>query len=181
MQHSDYKINIDLTRQVLQLHGPAPLLTTAGAGSAWGKQGTDGVIREYPVSTGKNGIGEQLDSGCTPRGRHSIAEMIGAGCAPDTVFAGRQATGELYNPELRRQYPGHDWILTRIIWLQGEEPGVNRGGPVDTYSRYIYIHGAPDDVKMGEPGSAGCIRMRNRDVVELFELVSEGCEVNLFE
>ena len=131
MQHSDYKINIDLTRQVLQLHG------------------SDGVIREYAVSTGKNGIGEQLDSGCTPRGRHSIAEMIGAGCAPDTVFVGRQATGKLYNPELRRQYPGRDWILTRIIWLQGEEPGVNRDGTVDTYNRYIYIHGAPDDVKDG--------------------------------
>ena len=163
MRHNDYKISIDLTRQVLQLHGTA------------------GVSREYPVSTGKNGIGEELDSGRTPRGRHSIAEMIGAGCALNTVFVGRRPTGELYNPELRRQYPGRDWILTRIIWLLGEEPGVNRDGSVDTYSRYIYIHGVPDDVTMGEPGSAGCIRMRNRDVVELFELVSEGCEVNLFE
>ena len=163
MRHNDYKISIDLTRQVLQLHGTA------------------GVSREYPVSTGKNGIGEELDSGRTPRGRHSIAEMIGAGCALNTVFVGRRPTGELYNPELRRQYPGRDWILTRIIWLLGEEPGVNRDGSVDTYSRYIYIHGVPDDVTMGEPGSAGCIRMRNQDVVELFELVSEGCEVNLFE
>lgn len=172
MQPGNYKINIDLTRQVLRLHGPA---------SGRGKQGTAGLTREYPVSTGKNGIGETLDSGCTPRGRHSIAEMIGAGCAPDTVFVGRRPTGEIYNPDLREKYPGRDWILTRIIWLQGEEPGVNRGGTVDTYSRYIYIHGAPDDVKMGVPGSAGCIRMRNRDVIELFELVSEGCEVNLFE
>ena len=163
MRHNDYKISIDLTRQVLQLHGTA------------------GVSREYPVSTGKNGIGEELDSGRTPRGRHSIAEMIGAGCALNTVFVGRRPTGELYNPELRRQYPGRDWILTRIIWLLGEEPGVNRDGSVDTYSRYIYIHGVPDHVTMGEPGSAGCIRMRNQDVVELFELVSEGCEVNLFE
>ena len=163
MRHNDYKISIDLTRQVLQLHGTA------------------GVSREYPVSTGKNGIGEELDSGRTPRGRHSIAEMIGAGCALNTVFVGRRPTGELYNPELRRQYPGRDWILTRIIWLLGEEPGVNRDGSVDTYSRYIYIHGVPDDVTIGEPGSAGCIRMRNQDVVELFELVSEGCEVNLFE
>ena len=163
MEPEDYKINIDLTRQVLQLHGTA------------------GIIREYPVSTGKNGIGEKLDSGCTPRGRHSITEMVGAGCASNTVFVGRQPTGETYNAELRLQFPGRDWILTRIIWLQGEEPGVNRGGTVDTYSRYIYIHGAPDDVKMGEPGSAGCIRMRNRDVIELFELVAVGCEVILFE
>ena len=181
MNAADYRINIDLTRQVLQLHGPAPLLATPGAGSARGKQGTAGVIREYPVSTGKNGIGEQLDSGCTPRGRHSIAEMIGAGCPPNTVFVGRRPTGELYEPALRRRYPGRDWILTRIIWLQGEEPGFNRGGAVDTHSRYIYIHGAPDDVQMGKPGSAGCIRMRNPDVIELFELVSEGCEVNLSE
>ena len=163
MEHDDYNISIDLTRQVLQLQVAA------------------GVVREYPVSTGKNGPGEQLDSGCTPRGRHSIAGMIGAGCAANTVFAGRQPTGELYTPALHRHHPERDWILTRIIWLQGEEPGVNQGGAVDTYSRYIYIHGAPDDLKMGEPGSAGCIRMRNNDVVELFELVSEGCEVNLFE
>ena len=163
MHSGDYKIDIDLTRQVLQLRGSA------------------GVIREYAVSTGKNGIGEQLDSGCTPRGRHSIAEMIGAGHPPNTVFVGRKPTGERYEPELRRQHPERDWILTRIIWLQGEEPGVNRGGTVDTYNRYIYIHGAPDDVEMGVPGSAGCIRMRNRDVIELFGLVTAGCEVNLFE
>ena len=158
----NYKIDIDLTRQVLQLLGPA------------------GVTHEYPVSTGKNGIGEQLDSGCTPRGRHSIAEMIGAGCPLGTVFVGRAPTGEIYEPALRRLHPGRDWILTRIIRLRGEEPGFNRGGAVDTYNRYIYIHGAPDDVPMGVPGSAGCVRMRNPDVTELFELVGEGCEVNLF-
>lgn len=172
MASDDYKINIDLTRQLLQLLGPA---------SARAKQGTGAVIREYPVSTGKNGIGETLDSGCTPRGRHSIAEMIGAGHAPNTVFVGRRPTGEIYDADLRLQFPERDWILTRIIWLRGEEPGINRGGTVDTYRRYIYIHGAPDDLQMGVPGSAGCIRMRNKDVIELFELVSEGCEVNLFE
>ena len=138
------------------------------------------MFREYPVSTGKNGIGEQFGSGCTPRGRHSIAEMIGAGEPSNAVFVSRVPTGELYDPGLRRGYPGRDWILSRIIWLQGEEPGLNRGGTVDTYSRYIYIHGAPDDVQLGTPGSAGCIRMRNGDVIELFDLVAEGCEVNLF-
>ena len=162
MNTANYRIDIDLTRQVLQLNG-------AG-----------GIVREYPVSTGKNGTGEQLDSGCTPRGRHSIAEKIGAGQPLDTVFVGRAPTGEIYHPELRRQHPGRDWILTRIIWLQGEEPGFNQGGEVDTYNRYIYIHGAPDDMQMGVPGSAGCIRMRNSDVIELFDLVEEGCEVNLF-
>ena len=131
MNTADYRIDIDLTRQVLQLNG------------------TGGIIGEYPVSTGENGTGEQLDSGCTPRGRHSIAEMIGAGCAPNTVFVGRRATGEIYDPDLRLQFPERDWILTRIIWLRGEEPGFNQGGTVDTYRRYIYIHGAPDDMQMG--------------------------------
>ena len=106
--------------------------------------------------------------------------MIGAGCSANMVFVGRQPTGEIYNTELRRQHPGRDWILTRIIWLRGEEPGFNQGGTVDSYRRFIYIHGAPDDVQMGVPGSAGCIRMRNSDVIELFDLVEEGCEVNLF-
>ena len=162
MNPTHCRIDIDLTRQVLRLNG------------------ADDSVREYPVSTGKNGIGEQLDSGCTPRGRHSIAEMIGAGHPPNTVFVGRTPTGEIYGPQLRQQYPERDWILTRIIWLQGEEPGFNQGGTVDTYRRYIYIHGAPDDVQLGAPGSAGCVRMRNQDVIELFDRVAEGCEVNLF-
>ncbi len=139
------------------------------------------VIKTYPVSTAKNGPGERLHSGCTPRGKHTIAEKIGAGARPNTVFIGREPTGEIYHYELKARHPERDWILTRILWLQGEEPGLNKGGDVDTYSRYIYIHGSPDDVKMGEAGSAGCIRMGNADVIELFDLVSEGCEVILFE
>ena len=134
-----------------------------------------------PVSTGKNGIGERLDSGCTPRGRHSIAEMIGAGEPANAVFVGRAPTGEIYDPALRRRYPGRDWILTRIIWLHGEErvsTGAERWIPTTAISTST---GAPDDVRMGVPGSAGCIRMRNSDVVELFDLVAQGCEVNLYE
>ena len=177
MGPGDYKINIDLTRQVLQLLGPAS--ARGGQGPAPAAAGD--VVREFPVSTGVNGNGEMLDSGCTPRGRHSIAEMVGAGHAPNTVFVGRRPTGEIYDADLRLQFPERDWILTRIIWLQGEEPGINQGGTVDTYRRYIYIHGAPDDVPMGVPGSAGCIRMRNDDVIELFDLVSEGSEVTLSE
>ncbi len=161
MNSDDYTIRVDLARQVLQLKADGQ------------------VIKEYSVSTGKNGPGEKLGSGCTPRGRHSIAEMIGAGCEPGTVFVGRQPTGEIYGARLRQQYPDRDWILTRIIWLQGQEPGVNKGGEVDTYNRYIYIHGAPDDAKLGEPASAGCVRMSNADVIELFNLVSTGCEVQL--
>lgn len=130
------------------------------------------IVKEYSVSTAKNGPGEQMDSECTPRGAHVIAEKIGAGCSLNTVFVNRQPTGEVYTSELRQQHPGRDWILTRILWLTGTEPGVNRGGNVDSHDRYIYIHGSPDDVDMGVPGSRGCIRMHNEDVIELFNHVS---------
>lgn len=135
----------------------------------------------YPISTGLNGVGESQDSFCTPRGHHVIAEKIGAGCEPGTVFVGRRPTGEIYSPDLRRNNPDRDWILTRILWLEGTEEGRNRGGDVDSKNRYIYIHGSPDDVAMGAPGSRGCIRMRNSDVMELFELVEEGTAVDIRE
>lgn len=141
----------------------------------------DELIREYPVSTAKNGPGEQMDSECTPRGAHVIAEKIGDGCSLDTVFVNRQATGEIYTGELRQQHPGRDWILTRILWLTGMEPGVNQGGDVDSHDRYIYIHGSPDDVAMGTPGSRGCIRMHNKDVIELFNRVSVNTRVIIRE
>lgn len=139
------------------------------------------VIKEYPVSTAGNGAGEQQDSECTPRGKHSIAEKIGAGCTPDTVFVERQATGEVYSPELRKQFPVRDWILTRVLRLQGEEPGINQDGKVDTYNRCIYIHGTPADTDMGVPGSHGCIRMRNQDIIELFDQVDEGTPIVIRE
>ncbi len=137
----------------------------------------DRVRHEYPVSTARNGAGETDGSGCTPRGWHVIRIKIGAGCAPDTVFVGRRPTGEIYTPALRAQFPDRDWILTRILWLSGSEPGRNRGGKVDTLRRYIYIHGCPDDVAMGTAGSHGCIRMRNSDLIELFDQVTTGQRV----
>ena len=133
--------------------------------------------RSYPVSTSKNGAGELKDSFCTPRGKHIIRAKIGAGAAENTVFVRRRPSGERYTPELGEQNPGRDWILTRILWLSGREPGFNRLGKVDTMQRYIYIHGSPDSAAMGEPGSIGCIRMRNRDVVELFDQVAPGTAV----
>ncbi len=140
----------------------------------------DAVIKQYTISTAKIGPGEQMDSECTPRGKHLIREKIGAGCVANTVFVGREPTGELYHPELREQFPDRDWILTRILWLSGCEAGKNKGGNVDSYDRYIYIHGGPDDVAMGVPGSRGCVRMRNDDIVELFELVGPETDVNIF-
>ena len=141
----------------------------------------DEVIKEYPVSTAGNGAGEQEGSECTPRGRHSIAEKVGSGCAANTVFVEREATGEIYSHELREHFPGRDWILTRILRLRGEEPGINQGGNVDTFERFIYIHGTPDDTDMDIPGSHGCIRMRNHDVIDLFDRIEHGTPVVIHE
>jgi L,D-transpeptidase YbiS len=133
--------------------------------------------RTWPVSTAKNGPGEEKGSGCTPRGQHVIRAKIGAACPPGAIFVGRRATGEIYSPELAEQFPERDWMLTRILWLGGCEPGKNRWGEVDTMRRYIYIHGCPDTEPMGVAASYGCIRMRNADIVELFDLVEPGTPV----
>lgn len=157
-------IRIDIGRQVLELFG------------------ADGAcVRRYRVSTALNGPGEQSGSGCTPRGRHRVRARIGAGAANGTVFRGRRPTGECWTPEFAALHPGRDWILSRILWLSGEEPGRNRLGAVDTMRRYIYIHGTGDDQPMGVPLSHGCIRMRNREIIELFELVPAGTAVEIVE
>lgn len=135
------------------------------------------VIATYSVSTASNGPGEQLGSGCTPRGWHCIRLKIGAGQPLNTVFAGRRPTGEIYSPELAVRHPERDWILSRILWLTGLEPGRNRGGYCDTLRRFIYIHGCPDTAPMGEPLSHGCIRMSNLDLLDLFERVAVGDQV----
>jgi lipoprotein-anchoring transpeptidase ErfK/SrfK len=135
--------------------------------------------RRYAISTAKNGPGEKNGSFCTPRGRHIVRARIGAGQPLGAVFVRRRPTGEIWSPELHAQYPGRDWMLTRILWLSGCEPGRNRMGDVDTMRRMIYIHGAPDSAEMGRPGSHGCIRMRNADVAELFELVPAYTEVEI--
>lgn len=129
------------------------------------------LLQRYAVSTAANGAGEQSGSHCTPRGRHLIRAKVGAGATANTVFVRRRPTGEIWTPELAAAFPGRDWILTRILWLSGCEPGFNRLGSVDTMRRYIYIHGSPDTVPMGTPGSIGCIRMRNSDIIELFDRV----------
>lgn len=139
------------------------------------------LLKEYPISTAKAGVGEVSGSYRTPRGRHIIRAKIGAGQAENTVFVRRRPTGELWTPELAEQHPGRDWILTRILWLSGCEPGFNRLGELDTMRRYVYIHGSPETAEMGKPGSHGCIRMRNADIVELFEQIPCYSEVLISE
>lgn len=158
-------IDVDLRRQQLYLWEAFP--------------DGDMLIRQYPVSTATNGPGENSGSYCTPRGRHRIAEKIGAGAPLYAAFKARQPTGEIWTPELDAKHPGRDWILTRILWLEGLEPGRNKGGSVDSHARYIYIHGTNEEHKVGTPASHGCIRMRNADVAELFDRVEVGTEVRI--
>lgn len=135
------------------------------------------ALAVYPVSTALNGAGEQKNSFRTPRGKHVVRAKIGKDAPVNTVFRGRRPTGEIWTPELGGLHPGRDWILTRILWLSGCEPGFNRLGNVDSMQRYIYIHGTPDIEPMGKPGSHGCVRMRNRDVIALFDQVPVGTPV----
>ncbi|MEN6669107.1 L,D-transpeptidase [Psychrobacter sp. B38] len=140
-------------------------------------------IKKYSVSTAKNGLGSQENSGCTPLGQHIIADKIGKDAPIHSVFVGRVATGEIYDAALDALYPERDWILSRILWLSGLEIGINKGsnaqGSCDTYERYIYIHGTPDTEPMGLPLSHGCVRMCNQDIIELFEQVEEGMAVTI--
>ena len=140
---------------------------------------TGEVLLSAEVATAKNGVGQQEGSECTPLGGHRIRAKIGAELASGTVFVGRRPTGEIYDQKLGHQHPSRDWILSRILWLCGNETGANRGGTVDTQRRYIYLHGAPDSHPMGIPSSHGCIKMRNKDIIALFDLVSVGTVVNI--
>ncbi len=142
-------------------------------------EGEPRVLAEYPVSTARNGVGQLLGSECTPLGRHLVRARIGEGLAEGAILEGRRPTGEIFSRDLAAREPEKDWILSRILWLSGSEIGHNRLGDVDTMRRYIYIHGSPDGTKMGVPASHGCVRMRNRDVMELFDEVPAGTPVEI--
>jgi hypothetical protein len=137
------------------------------------------VLAHYSISTAANGAGCEKNSGCTPLGKHIIRAKIGDGAPVGSVFVGRRPTGEICTPALMAEFSNRDWILTRILWLSGTEVGVNRLGNVDTMQRYIYIHGTPDSNAIGVIGSHGCVRMRNADMVALFDMVDVGVEVDI--
>lgn len=158
------KLQISIARQTLEVRGD------------------DGqVLQTYAISTAAAGAGEFAGSYQTPRGSHRIRAKIGEGAPLGAVFVGRRPTGEIWTPELAAAFPERDWILTRILWLCGNEPGRNRLGSCDSMRRYIYIHGCPDDAPMGVPRSHGCIRMSNADVAELFERVPVYTPVEISE
>ncbi len=162
MKRSPYTIVVDVPMQTLTV------TDTAGK-----------TVANYRVATARNGVGEKLGSEQTPRGRHYIRAKIGAGLPAGAVLVSRRPTGEIFTPDLRVMHPNRDWILTRIMWLCGQEPGKNRLGNVDTLRRYIYIHGCPDEDPMGIPSSRGCVKMRNRDIIELFDRVPAGTPVTI--
>lgn len=137
------------------------------------------LLWETRIATARKGVGEINGSEQTPRGWHKVRAKIGAGLPANTIFVARRPTGELYTPEMRALYPGRDWILARIMWLSGLEPGKNRLGNVDTMRRFVYIHGCPDEDPMGIPSSHGCIKMRNRELIEFFERVPVGTRVHI--
>ena len=159
MQTNPYLIKVSIDEQRLQLLE------------------ADKVIMDVAIATATNGPGEIMHSECTPRGLHKIRAKIGAGAAENTVFTGRRPTGEIYTPALGAEHPGRDWMLTRILWLSGLEPGKNRFGERDSMRRYIYIHGCPDSDEMGVPSSHGCIKMKNTEVIRLFDSVPPGTRV----
>ena len=159
------------SQQVIEIDVPAQTLILKDA------QGR--ILMQTRISTARNGVGEENGSEKTPRGAHYIRARIGAGLPADAVLVSRRPTGEIYSPSLRTAFPNRDWILTRILWLCGLEPGKNRLGKVDTMRRYIYIHGCPDEDPMGVPGSRGCVKMRNREIIELFDRVAPGTRVQI--
>ena len=160
---SDYRIDISVAEQRLQV------------------QNGERMVFSAVISSARNGVGEENGSECTPRGWHVVRAKIGAGCPVNSVFVARRPTGEIYEPAMKQDSPERDWILTRILWLSGLEPGFNRLANVDTMRRYIYIHGCPDDDQLGVPGSHGCIKMRNQDVIQLFDMVPAGTRVLISE
>ena len=160
MTQPQHTIEVDIPAQTLTLK------------DAQGKE-----LMRARISTARNGAGEENGSEKTPRGAHYIRAKIGAGLPLDSVLVSRRPTGEIYSPSLRTAFPNRDWILTRILWLCGLEPGKNRLGNVDTMRRYVYIHGCPDEDPMGVPGSRGCVKMRNSEIIELFDRVVPGTRV----
>lgn len=137
------------------------------------------IFKQYPISSSKFGIGSEAGSNKTPLGKHIVREKIGAGAPINTIFKSRVDTKKIAQVCLEPKDTGHDYVTTRILWLEGIEEGINKGNGIDSYRRNIYIHGTPEEGLIGTPASHGCIRMRNKDVMELFDLIPTGTKVEI--
>ncbi len=137
------------------------------------------LVQSFPVSTSKYGEGQIENSFKTPLGLHEIKEKIGDKAPINTIFTARENTNKREEILINSNDTEDDFVTSRILWLDGLENGINRGVGVDSYSRYIYIHGTHEEGLIGQKASHGCIRMFNNDVIELFDMVSEGTKVQI--
>ena len=139
----------------------------------------DNLVQSFPVSTSKYGEGQIENSFKTPLGLHEIKEKIGDKAPINTIFTARENTNKRAEIQIKPNDTEDDFVTSRILWLDGLENGINRGVGVDSYGRYIYIHGTHEEGLIGQKASHGCIRMFNNDVIELFDMVSEGTKVQI--
>jgi hypothetical protein len=137
----------------------------------------DSTIRKYPISTAKKGVGNKMNSLKTPSGLHTIKRKLGDEVPPGGILEARVYNGKIAEILTDKKKANGDFVTTRIMWLEGEEPGINKGRNIDSYNRFIYIHGTPEEGFIGQPASHGCIRMKNNDVMELYELIEEGTPI----
>jgi len=173
-----FHIRISISDQKLSLMALEPQALEGAR--RWLPDAPGRLLMQVPISSAAKGVGQLRGSYQTPLGRHMVRAKIGRDAPLNTVFVGRRPTGEVWSTALAEEFPKRDWILTRILWLSGLEPGKNRFGDVDTMRRYIYLHGSPDSVTMGIPGSIGCVRMRNADIIELFDRAPPRTTVDIF-
>lgn len=136
-------------------------------------------VGDWPVSTSQYGVGNQQNSLRTPLGVHRVARMIGADAPVGTLFEARRNTGRTVTILKDDRPADGDYVTTRILWLEGLEPGVNKGAGIDSFQRYIYIHGTAEEGRIGRPASHGCVRMGNQAVIELFDRIQEGTLVEI--
>jgi len=138
-----------------------------------------GQPRVFPVSTSRFGVGSEAGSNKTPTGLHRVAHKFGDGAPKGMVFKARRATGEIVPLITEPEDVPEDLVTTRILWLEGLQPGRNKGQGVDSFRRYIYIHGTQEEGLVGQPASHGCVRMLNDDVIRVFERLPEGALVSI--
>ncbi len=137
------------------------------------------LMKTFPVSTSYYGIGNEKDSNKTPPGTHRIREKIGQRAKQGSIFISRINTHRIADILTDDTDTPKDLVLSRIMWLDGQEPGINKGGDIDSHDRFVYIHGTPEEGLIGTPASHGCIRMKNADVITLFDMVEEGTLVEI--